>query len=177
MQECDYDSDNSCCSSIVAPSYEFIGEASDHDEEEWSDVDVVEDFNDDEDDECENPQYETETTEVQEMVIAEEVPCTSTVENSNGYVIVGDNIDKNVRPSFQRTDRKTESWHCFHSYAVYNRVNISKLSDSMPSGEVSVTSVLPNKQDLQRIFEDFEVLISRYLWCPRTVFYYFYIHI
>ena len=98
------------------------------------------------------------------MVIAEEVPCTSTVENCNGFVIVGDNIDKNVRPSFQRADRKTESWHCFHSYAVYNRVNVSKLSDSMPSGEVSVTSVLPNKQDLQKIFKDFEVLISRYLY-------------
>ena len=93
MQQCDYDSDNSCCSSIVAPSYEFIGEASDHDEEEWSDVDVVEDSYDK--DECENPQNETETTEVQEMVIAEEVPCTSTVENCNGFVIVGDNIDKN----------------------------------------------------------------------------------
>ena len=32
----------------------------------------------------------------------------------DGFVIVGDNIDKNVRPSFQRVDRKTESWHCFH---------------------------------------------------------------
>lgn len=92
---------------------------------------------------------------------AEEIPST---ENSmpDGFIIVGDNVDKNVRPSFQRADRKTESWHCFHSYAAYNRINISKLSDSVPSGEVSPNDVLPNKDDLYRVFKDFEVLVSRY---------------
>ena len=29
---------------------------------------------------------------------------------TNGYVMVGDNIDKTVRPSFQRLDRTTQSY-------------------------------------------------------------------
>ena len=97
MQDCYYDSDNSCCSSIVAPSYELIGEGSDHDEEEWSDVGAVEFCDDQVYSDCENAQNETETTEVQEMIIAEEMPSTSTAENSNtpdGFVVVGDNVDK-----------------------------------------------------------------------------------
>ena len=87
-----------------------------------------------------------------------EVESTAT-STSDGFVIVGDNIDKNVRPSFQRIDRKTDSWHCFHSYAVYNRINVLNLKDSIPSGEVSSASVLPNMADLQKIHKDFETLV------------------
>ena len=65
-----------------------------------------------------------------------------------------------------------ESWHCFHSYAAYNRINVSKLSDSIPTGKISPTSVLPNKHDLQKIFKDFEVLIYGAL----QLYYYFHIH-
>jgi len=36
----------------------------------------------------------------------------------NGFKIVGDNIDKNVRPSFQRAQHQTKSLHYFNSYAV-----------------------------------------------------------
>ena len=53
------------------------------------------------------------------------LPCSTSSSSTvnaivpvNGFVIVGDNIDKNVRPSFQRQNHQTESWHCFHSYAV-----------------------------------------------------------
>ena len=37
-----------------------------------------------------------------------------------GCSIVGDNIDKNVRWSYERQDRTTNSLHYFHSYAVQN---------------------------------------------------------
>lgn len=46
---------------------------------------------------------------------------------------------------------------------AYNHINTSKLSDCIPSGEVSPTSVLPNKDDRQRIFN--EVLVSLALLC------------
>jgi len=85
---------------------------------------------------------------------------TTVTRPTEGFIIVGDNIDKNVRPSFQRVDR-TESWHCFHSYAVCNRIDVSKLKDGVPSGEVSSASVLPNMTDLQGILKDFQVLVSR----------------
>ena len=40
--------------------------------------------------------------------------------DSYGYVLVIDNIDMNVRCSFQRIDQSTESLHFCHAYAVLN---------------------------------------------------------
>ena len=40
-----------------------------------------------------------------------------------GFKIVGDNIDKNIRPSMQRLTHQTRSLHNFHSYAVKDRVS------------------------------------------------------
>ena len=79
----------------------------------------------------------------------------------DGFVIVGDNIDKNVRPSFQRGDFQTESWHCFHSYAVANHVDVIHLSNNTLSAIVTSDSVLPTKDDLLEIYKDVEVLVSR----------------
>lgn len=84
-----------------------------------------------------------------------------TTRSSDGFVIVGDNMDKNVRPSFQRGDIQTESWHCFHSYAVANRVHVTHLSDTTPSVTITSDSVLPTNDDVMEIYKDFEVLVSR----------------
>ena len=44
-----------------------------------------------------------------------------------GYKIVGDNVDKNIHPSFQRTDWQIESLHYFHVCAAEDRVDFSLL--------------------------------------------------
>jgi len=80
-----------------------------------------------------------------------------------GFVIVGDNIDKNVRPSFQREDRKTLSLHYFHSYAVKSRVNITSLSDTPASNILSTDKILPSAMDFQALIRDFQVLVSRFV--------------
>ncbi|XP_065912205.1 uncharacterized protein [Dysidea avara] len=80
-----------------------------------------------------------------------------------GFAIVGDNIDKNVRPSFQREDSKTKSLHYFHSYAVKNRVDISSLSDTPSSNMISPDKILPSAMDFQALIKDFQVLVSRML--------------
>ena len=80
-----------------------------------------------------------------------------------GFGMVGDNVDQNVRPSFQRGDMQTESWHCFHSYAVVDRVDISHLSDEPSATVVSPDSVLPNSSDLVKLYGEFEVFILRYI--------------
>ena len=86
-----------------------------------------------------------------------QLPCT------NGYVIVGDNIDKNVRPSFQRHDRTTQSLHFFHSYAVLDRIDIDGLSDDHPSSiDISLDKILPSADDLEKLLGEFEVLVARY---------------
>ena len=45
---------------------------------------------------------------------------TGATTDSHGYVVVIDNLDMNVRRSFQRIDRTTESYHFCHAYAVLN---------------------------------------------------------
>ena len=77
--------------------------------------------------------------------------------------MVGDNVDQHVRPSFQRGDMQTELWHCFHSYAVVDRVDISHLSDEPPAAVVSSDSVLPSSSDLVELYGEFEVLVLRYI--------------
>jgi len=82
---------------------------------------------------------------------------------TSGYVIVGDNIDKNVRPSYQRHDRTTRSLHYFHSYALMNRVNTTQLSDDRPSSiDISPDNFLPSSVDAEKLLSEFEVLVARY---------------
>ena len=86
-----------------------------------------------------------------------------------GYKIVGDNIDKNVRPRYTRQHSKTLSMHCYHSYAVRDRVNISGLSDEVPNLQrvpllsVPVTDILPSQTDEISIKHNFAILVSRQL--------------
>ena len=78
-----------------------------------------------------------------------------------GYVIVGDNVDKNVRRSFQRVDYQTQSLHYFNAYAVLNRVDFSGLPDEAPCTVVDPKSILPTSDDVKVLEKDFQVLISR----------------
>ena len=69
----------------------------------------------------------------------------------------------NVRRSFQRLDRTTQSYHFCHVFAALNRVDSAMLEDGSPSGVISLESVLPSKEDLEKVMEDFNVLVSRYI--------------
>lgn len=44
------------------------------------------------------------------------------------YIIVGDNIDKNVTTQDMRVGNQVKSLHYFHSYAVQDRVKLGNLS-------------------------------------------------
>ena len=129
----------------------------------------------------ENLEYRTQDSEMQESTNFEsQITLTSAVEHTNqetselnnetsatpkdsfGYVLVIDNIDINVRWSYQQIDCSTESFHFCHVYAVLNRINTTVLSDAPSSGELSVDSILPGQDDLKKIMDDFTVLVSRY---------------
>jgi len=79
----------------------------------------------------------------------------------HGFKLVGDNIDKNVRPSFSRTDKNTQSLHCFHNYAVLDRVNFSSLSDVTPRTQVDAEKLLISQDDVAQLESDAITLISR----------------
>ena len=83
-----------------------------------------------------------------------------------GYKFVGDNIDKNVKPSFQRNELRGMSLHHFHGFAVRDRVNLSGLSDERPPYATPDASLLlPTSDDISSLKDEFDVLISRQVKC------------
>ena len=81
---------------------------------------------------------------------------------STGYKIVGDNIDKNIRASFQRIDHQTKSVHYFHIFAAKDRINLSNLSESVPHDiKVNLTTLLPGSTDLATLLNELQVIVSR----------------
>lgn len=77
---------------------------------------------------------------------------------SPGYI---DNVDMNVRRSYQRVGSTATSYHFCHGYAAQNRVHSTKLADGPPSGTLTIDDVLPSINDLESSLNDFEVLVSR----------------
>lgn len=140
-------------------------EASDKNNEDSGELNVddgLEDFVDDDfesgDDDFLIHLEEVSTTLEQEFEEAnglQSAVCT-------GFKVVGDNIDKNIRRSYQCIDRTTRSLHYFHMFAVKDRVDFSHLSNSRPTHvEVDIQVLLPSAKDFAAIKNDFEILISR----------------
>ena len=89
--------------------------------------------------------------------------------NLLGYKLVGDNIDKNVRPRYYRLDKSTVSMHFYHSFAVQDRVDISSFSDvtpdlrNIPLLSIPVNKILPSNSDESSMTHNFAIIISRKL--------------
>lgn len=84
-----------------------------------------------------------------------------------GFKITGDNVDKNIRPLFQRSDHGTISLHHFHSFAARDRLDLSNLSGKDPDlstaiGDINAEKFLPSEQDIEIIKEEFCILVARY---------------
>ena len=89
---------------------------------------------------------------------------TSEQSESCGFVIATDNVDKNIRRSYQRESRQTTSLHYCHSIAIKNRINISGLSDEPRSAQITVETFLRSAEDLSKLLNDFEIITSRYIF-------------
>ena len=82
------------------------------------------------------------------------------------YIIVGDNIDKNVSPRDMRVDNQTKSFHYFHSYAVHDRVNLRAYDNKLPDIDVEslpLTVFLPSMNDCKKLRDNYVILASRVL--------------
>ena len=95
-------------------------------------------------------------------------------EGWNGYKLVGDNVDKNVHPSFQRGESATRSLHYFHTYAVFDRINLNGVSDNPSSKPIQLQKLLPSLSDISCLKETFAILISRYSFIVLLTLYYNY---
>ena len=85
-----------------------------------------------------------------------------------GFKIIGDNINKNVRASFQRSDHGTTSLHHFHAFASRDRLDLSSLSDKDPDLSTVIVDIdpeefLPSQEDIDKINEKFCILIAKYV--------------
>ena len=81
-----------------------------------------------------------------------------------GYKFVGDNVDKNVKPSYQRQELQGQSLYHFHGYAVRDRVDLSGLSDEAPPFSTpDATQFLPTTKDISSLKEELHILVARYV--------------
>ena len=96
------------------------------------------------------------------------VPLLET-KTSLPFKLVGDNIDKNVRPRYLRSSiHRTESLHYFHSYTVRDRIGFNELphkqpSSCLPSKHTLAESILPSPMDDEALKINIATLVSRIL--------------
>ena len=90
-----------------------------------------------------------------------------------GFKIVGDNVDKTVKPRDMRSDRQARSLHYFHLYAVRDRIDASHLSEEprLVEPDAPVEELLPTVEDEHMMLANFEVLIGRTLVQHMPFFY------
>ena len=108
---------------------------------------------------------------IEERAIIESPEMPSSVTTSAPevvYSIVGDNIDKKVKPRYMRAGHGNRDLHYFHCYAVRDRVDNS-LSTSPPklppraSADTCAFSILPSIDDDRVTRENMIIVVSRVL--------------
>ena len=84
----------------------------------------------------------------------DEVKCWKTESEKNthppNYILVGDNVDKNVSPRFMRLEHQVKSIHSWYSYAVQDRYDVGELSKVAMlrnPNSVCVADYLPSVKD------------------------------
>lgn len=82
------------------------------------------------------------------------------------FKIVGDNIDKHVKPREMRIDAQASTLHYFNVYALRDRLDSSGLLDepSLPDASaIHVEEVLPTVEDHKALMSNLTILIGRVL--------------
>lgn len=80
----------------------------------------------------------------------------------SGFKIVGDNLDKTIKPQFMHSDNQSKSVHYFHAIAIKDHVHLTHLSDDPPSQsspcpkEISKT-LFPTHSDDSELHQNFAI--------------------
>ena len=83
-----------------------------------------------------------------------------------GYKLVGDNLDKTIKPRDMRVDHLPQSLHYFNVYAVLDRIDFSSLScdtSIIDVAEIDINMFLPSADDMELMITSFSILISSLL--------------
>eukprot|EP00731_Ephydatia_muelleri_P006704 Em0003g952a len=81
-----------------------------------------------------------------------------------GFRLVGDNVDKNVKPRDMRLNSQTTSLHYFHTYAVKDRICFSHLSTDpieIVQDSINFEMFYPTVGDNTELVSNLETLVAR----------------
>ena len=95
-----------------------------------------------------------------------DVSFTPTLASLPTLKLVGDNLDKNIKPRDMTEDNQTQSLHYFHVYGVRDRIDLSNYDDQQPTPDISSISIdkfLPSKEDESALCANLSILIGRVL--------------
>jgi L1 cell adhesion molecule like protein len=84
----------------------------------------------------------------------------------HGFKLVGDNIDKTVKPRDMRFNHQVQSLHYFHVYAVKDRINFSGLSNNstfIDPKSIDCNLFYPSTDDDAALAFNMEILVARIL--------------
>ena len=83
-----------------------------------------------------------------------------------GFKLVGDNIDKTIKPRDMRINNQANSVHYFNVYAVRDRINFSHLSSNagmISPEDIKFDAYYPSSDDDNKLLLNFEILVTRIL--------------
>ena len=110
---------------------------------------------------------------LQEVILGPQQSSNVESHSEHDYKMTIDNVDKNVKPSFERHSLKGQSMHYVHGYAVKSRISRFGLSNKPMSDCVPDPNVmLPSSLDITAVKDDCVILVARYV--PNYVFIYYY---
>ena len=84
----------------------------------------------------------------------------------SSFKLVGDNLDKTVRPRHETVDTHSSSLHYFHAFAVKDRCDTSKLADAASQPHIDLDSfsldiILPREEDYSALLENYAIIAAR----------------
>ena len=97
---------------------------------------------------------------------------SSPVSAWNGFKLVGDNLDKTVKPRYMRMNRQNRSLNYFHAFAVKDKIDLPSFSSYVPYTNIGVNTIdlLPSEEVHSQLMKNLSVLVSRILVDNMPVF-------
>ena len=78
--------------------------------------------------------------------------------------IIGDNLDKNIKPRYMTINHQVKSLHLFHSVAAVGRIKTLHLDEEesvADTSDIPVSSFLPSTDDCVALCNNFVILAAR----------------
>jgi len=92
-------------------------------------------------------------SQLSELFGSPDMAFAPTSASMNTYKLVGNNLDKNVKPCDMRIDNQTKSLHYFHMYALRDHIDLSSYegkSFTTDITDIDLNRILPTQGDAEK---------------------------